>query len=169
METVISLETPFWQKTLPNWHQTWPPITEHFESKGISITKHHGLLLKPNWSRYDACFLIALNEISSRFVCLLFQLAAYKTPKDKVACVARCCQTIMNLLKLSSTNSVPAADQFLPVLIFVVIKANPASLLSTVQYIESFYGTRLASEDQYWWIQFVSAVEFIKTMIHDMM
>ena len=61
------------------------------------------------------------------------RLAAYKTPQDKVACVVRCSQTIMNLLSLASSKSVPAADDFVPVMVFVIIKANPPSLLSTVQ------------------------------------
>ena len=71
----------------------------------------------------------------------------------------------MNLLSLSSSSgSVPAADDFVPVMVFVLIQANPPALMSTVQYVESFYGSRLAGEDQYWWMQFVSAIEFIKTM-----
>ncbi len=61
------------------------------------------------------------------------RLAAYKTPQDKVACVVRCSQTIMNLLSLASSKSVPAADDFVPVMVFVIIKANPPSLLSTIQ------------------------------------
>jgi hypothetical protein len=39
----------------------------------------------------------------------------------------------MNLLSIASTKSVPAADDFVPVMVFVIIKANPPSLLSTVQ------------------------------------
>ena len=61
------------------------------------------------------------------------RIAAYKTPQDKVACVVRCSQTIMNLLSIASSKSVPAADDFVPVMVFVIIKANPPSLLSTVQ------------------------------------
>ena len=64
----------------------------------------------------------------------------------------------------SSAGSVPAADDFVPVMVFVVIKANPPGLLSTVQYVDSFYSNRMAGEDQYWWMQFVAAIEFIKTM-----
>ena len=96
------------------------------------------------------------------------RLAAYKTPADKVACVVSCSQTIMNLLSLASSasgsSSVPAADDFVPVMVFVLIKANPPSLLSTIQYVDSFGGDRLSGEDQYWWMQFVGAIEFIKTM-----
>ncbi|KAK7094714.1 GTPase-activating protein and VPS9 domain-containing protein 1-like isoform X2 [Littorina saxatilis] len=94
----------------------------------------------------------------------ILMINAYKTPKDKLKCVLRCSQTIMNLLSLANERSVPAADDFMPVLIFVLIKANPPCLLSTIQYVESFYKNRLHGEEQYWWMQFSSAVEFIKTM-----
>lgn len=70
----------------------------------------------------------------------------------------------MNLLSMVSERSVPAADDFMPVLVYVLIKANPSSLLSTVQYISSFYEKRLVGEESYWWTQFASAIEFIKTM-----
>jgi len=70
----------------------------------------------------------------------------------------------MNLLSMANERSVPAADDFMPVLIYVLIKANPPSLLSTVQYIRGFYEKRLSGEEQYWWMQFSSAIEFIKTM-----
>ena len=92
------------------------------------------------------------------------RLCVPQTPKDKLKCVLRCSQTIMNLLSLANERSVPAADDFMPVLIFVLIKANPPCLLSTIQYVESFYSNRLHGEEQYWWMQFSSAVEFIKTM-----
>lgn len=97
----------------------------------------------------------------SRSVLLLISL---QTPKDKLKCVLRCSQTIMNLLSMANEKTVPAADDFMPVLIFVLIKANPPCLLSTIQYVESFYVNRLQGEEQYWWLQFSSAVEFIKTM-----
>ena len=65
---------------------------------------------------------------------------------------------------MANERSVPAADDFLPVLIYVIIKANPPCMLSTNQYVNSFYTSRFSGEEQYWWIQFSSALEFIKTM-----
>ena len=59
----------------------------------------------------------------------------------------------MNLLSLASAKGVPAADDFVPVMVFVLIKANPPAMLSTVQYVDAFYGARLSGEDQYWWMQ----------------
>jgi hypothetical protein len=49
-------------------------------------------------------------------------------------------------------------------LTFAQFQTNPPSLLSTVQYVDSFYRNRLEGEEQYWWTQFCSAIEFIKTM-----
>ncbi|XP_076353746.1 GTPase activating protein and VPS9 domains 1 isoform X3 [Tachypleus tridentatus] len=94
----------------------------------------------------------------------LITINAYKTPRDKIQCVLRCCNTIMNLLSMAGDQSVPAADDFMPVLVYVMIKANPTSLLSTVQYVNTFYEKQLEGEEAYWWTQFCSAVEFIKTM-----
>ena len=76
----------------------------------------------------------------------------------------RCASIIMNLLSMANERSVPAADDFMPVLIYILIKANPPFLLSTVQYVSSFYDKRLCGEEQYWWTQLTSAIEFIKTM-----
>lgn len=96
---------------------------------------------------------------------LIFKLNFFlQTPKDKVQCVYRCSLCIMNLLSMANDRKVPAADDFFPVLIYVIIKANPPCLLSTIQYVNSFYGERVAGEEQYWWMQFFSAVKFIKTM-----
>ncbi|MGH0175383.1 UNVERIFIED_CONTAM: hypothetical protein FKN15_070478 [Acipenser sinensis] len=44
------------------------------------------------------------------------------------------------------------------------VKANPPCLLSTIQYINNFYASRLGGEESYWWMQFTAAVEFIKTI-----
>ncbi|MCJ8735130.1 hypothetical protein PDJAM_G00243270 [Pangasius djambal] len=91
-------------------------------------------------------------------------ISAYKTPRDKVQCILRMCSTIMNLLSLANEDAVPGADDFVPVLVFVLIKANPPCLLSTIQYICNFYASQLSGEECYWWMQFTAAVEFIKTI-----
>lgn len=49
---------------------------------------------------------------------------AYKTPRDKVQCILRMCSTIMNLLSLANEDSVPGADDFVPVLVFVLIRVR---------------------------------------------
>lgn len=51
-------------------------------------------------------------------------MSAYRTPRDKVQCVLRMCSSIMNLLSLANEDAVPGADDFLPVLVFVLIKVG---------------------------------------------
>lgn len=118
----------------------------------------------------------------------LKMLAAYKTPSDKLRCVSRVASLIVSLL--SSSDKVVSADDVVPVLVFVIIKvriptplefqifvymypltvvslltqSNPPALLSTIQYVNSFCGQKNTGADQYWWTQFCSAIEFIKTM-----
>lgn len=48
-------------------------------------------------------------------------MAAYRTPRDKVACVTRCALIIMDLLSVSCEN-VPTADDFTPVLVYIIVK-----------------------------------------------
>ncbi|KAL8612814.1 hypothetical protein ACOMHN_033484 [Nucella lapillus] len=129
---------------------------QHIRKLSTLLTVNHKDTKIPRIYHFEAPWPAAQHDIS--------MINAYKTPKDKLKCVLRCSQTIMNLLSLANERSVPAADDFMPVLIFVLIKANPPCLLSTIQYVESFYGNRLQGEEQYWWMQFSSAVEYIKTM-----
>nr|CAD7264924.1 unnamed protein product [Timema shepardi] len=131
-------------------------LHEHMKKLSQVITPDHNDLRVPKMFHYECPWPSAQAEIAA--------ISAYKTPRDKLQCVFRCATTIMNLLAMACERGVPAADDFVPVLVYVLIKANPPSLLSTVQYVNSFYGSRLEGEEQYWWIQFCSAIEFIKTM-----
>ena len=52
------------------------------------------------------------------------RLAAFKMPADKVHCISRVSSIIMNLLSLAQDKSVPAADDFVPVLVFVSVRSG---------------------------------------------
>lgn len=131
-------------------------MQEHIAKLKLVVTPGHKDLKIPQKFRYECPWPSAQAELK--------RLAAFKLPSDKVHCLSRVSSTIMNLLSLAADRLVPAADDFLPVLVYVIIQANPPGLLSTVQFVDNFYGSRLCGEDQYWWMQFVSAIEFIKTM-----
>nr|KAF6433474.1 GTPase activating protein and VPS9 domains 1 [Molossus molossus] len=131
-------------------------LHEHIQRLSKVVTANHRALQIPEVYLREAPWPSAQSEIRT--------ISAYKTPRDKVRCILRMCSTIMNLLSLANEDSVPGADDFVPVLVFVLIKANPPCLLSTVQYISSFYGNCLSGEESYWWMQFTAAVEFIKTI-----
>ncbi|XP_020296298.1 GTPase-activating protein and VPS9 domain-containing protein 1 isoform X2 [Pseudomyrmex gracilis] len=129
---------------------------DHIKKLAKVVTPNHKDLRIPKVYHYECPWPWAQAELAV--------ISAYKTPRDKLQCVFRCATTILNLLSMASERGIPAADDLIPVLVYVIIKTNPPSLLSTVQYVDSFYGNRLEGEEQYWWTQFCSAIEFIKTM-----
>jgi len=131
-------------------------LQQHISRLGEVVTPNHRDLKIPRRYQYECPWPAAQAELR--------RLAAFKMPADKVHCISRVSSIIMNLLSLAQDKAVPAADDFVPVLVFVIIKANPPSLLSTVQLVDNFYRDRLCGEECYWWMQFVGAVEFIKTM-----
>lgn len=45
------------------------------------------------------------------------------------------CSTIMNLLSLANEDSVPGADDFVPVLVFVLIKVSSSAKITKLQLI----------------------------------
>ena len=61
----------------------------------------------------------------------LKMLNAFCSPRDKVLCIGRTCQKIVHLLKLSDPGGEQGADDILPVLIYVLIHAQPAHVLTT--------------------------------------
>jgi hypothetical protein len=121
-------------------------------------------------------FLLTLN--SQRLVSLgwthqlaqkeLQKINTYKAPRDKLVCILNCCRVINNLLlnvSLATNDNPSGADDFLPILIYIVIKANPPQLHSNLLYISRYrHRSRLISEASYFYTNLVSAETFISTL-----
>ncbi|KAI3793406.1 hypothetical protein L1987_36025 [Smallanthus sonchifolius] len=95
----------------------------------------------------------------------LQKINIYKAPRDKLVCILSCCKVISNLLFNASTDaneSLPGADEFLPVLIYVTIKANPPQLHSNLLYIQRYRReSRLVGEAAYFFTNMLSAESFV--------
>jgi hypothetical protein len=68
----------------------------------------------------------------------LRKMENFKAPRDKVVCLLNCCKIINNLIRKVQSKraaSVVSADDFLPLMIFSVIKANAPHLYLHAQYV----------------------------------
>ncbi|CUS14862.1 unnamed protein product [Tuber aestivum] len=114
---------------------------------------------------------LAVNEMT--------KMGSYRAPRDKVICVLNCCKVIfgefirklfggvemliggLGLLRHSGGDE--SADKFVPLLIYVVLKANPANLVSNVQYILRFRNPdKLNGEAGYYLSSLMGAIQFIE-------
>uniref|UniRef100_H9G3Z0 VPS9 domain-containing protein n=1 Tax=Anolis carolinensis TaxID=28377 RepID=H9G3Z0_ANOCA len=91
-------------------------LHDHIQRLSKVVTANHKALQIPEVYLREAPWPSAQSEIRT--------ISAYKTPRDKLQCVLRMCSTIMNLLSLANEDSVPGADDFVPVLVFVLIKVK---------------------------------------------
>jgi len=106
-------------------------LKEHITKLDAVITPSHRDLRIPKSQLGECPWPPAQRELR--------MLSAYKTATDKLRCVIRASSLIVNLLS-SSSDKVVAADDFVPVLVYVIIKSNPPALLSTIQYENGFCG-----------------------------
>ncbi|CAI5476409.1 unnamed protein product [Closterium sp. Yama58-4] len=125
----------------------------------------------------DASLLLAEKDLQ--------KLGSFKAPRDKLVCVLNCCRVINNILLNASMTAAaaaaagagagegggkgggkpPGADDFLPVLIYVVVKANPPQLLSSILYIQRYrHSDRLVSEAAYFFTNLASAATFLESL-----
>ncbi|CAH2053279.1 unnamed protein product [Thlaspi arvense] len=98
----------------------------------------------------------------------LQKINMYKAPRDKLVCILNCCKVINNLLlnaSIASNQNAPGADEFLPVLIYVTLKANPPQLHSNLLYIQRYRReSKLVGEAAYFFTNILSAVSFISNI-----
>jgi len=92
-------------------------------------------------------------------------------PGDKLGCIMRSCQIIMSVLNLSrSTDGSgpakrPGADDFLPMFILVVLRANVPHLHTNLEYIQAYHNPiALMSKAGYCCVNLQSASEFILSL-----
>ncbi|KAG6918954.1 hypothetical protein DXG01_010193 [Tephrocybe rancida] len=129
-------------------------IPEGEGSAGFLLFAHQGLNL-----RVSALCLL-LNSFSE-----LLKINHYKAPRDKLICILNCCKVIYGLIRHLRADE--GADAFVPILIYVVLKANPDHLLSNVEFINRFRNPeKLQSEAGYYLSSLMGAVSFIETMDH---
>ncbi|KAK4276783.1 hypothetical protein QN277_014891 [Acacia crassicarpa] len=137
-------------------------LDEHLSEKMALIQQFirpENLDVKSNF-QYETSLLLAQKELQ--------KINMYKAPRDKLVCILNCCKVINNILinaSVASNAKPPGADEFLPVLIYVTIKANPPQLYSNLLYIQRFRRqSRLVAEAAYFFTNMLSAESFIRNI-----
>ncbi|XP_015690192.2 vacuolar protein sorting-associated protein 9A-like isoform X2 [Oryza brachyantha] len=130
-------------------------ITEKIGLLQRFVRPHH--LDIPKVLHNETAWLLAVKELQ--------KINSFKSPREKLICVLSCCQIINNLLlnvSMSNDRTLSGADDFLPILIYITIKANPPQLHSNLKFIQLFRReTKLISEVEYYLTNLISAKMFI--------
>lgn len=122
------------------------------------------------WGWVEGRHLDIKNEyLKSNFIQLatteLGHLNQFKSPRDKMICILNCSKVIYALIRQAKLEQ--NADSFLPLLIYVVIKAHPIHLVSTINYIQRFRIKEFQiGETAYYLSTLASSVTFIETLDH---
>ena len=121
-----------------------------------------------SWVREKHLDIPEVGAQGKRFLTLaqqeLLKIKGYRAPRDKVICILNCCKVIFGLLKNAKSKDT-SADSFVPLLIYVVLQANPEHMVSNVQYILRFRNQdKLGGESGYYLSSLSGAIQFIETL-----
>ncbi|MCJ1469396.1 hypothetical protein MMC07_008029 [Pseudocyphellaria aurata] len=120
------------------------------------------------WVQEEHLDIRPVGDSGRRFLTLaqqeLLKIKTYRAPRDKIICVLNCCKVIFGLLRNSKAADT-SADSFVPLLIYVVLHANPEHLVSNVQYILRFRNQdKLGGEAGYYISSLMGAIHFIENL-----
>ncbi|CAB1442607.1 unnamed protein product [Pleuronectes platessa] len=95
----------------------------------------------------------------------LSEMDLKQVPKDKLRCMTSCSKHVFNAIK-AETKKIGSADDFLPTLIYIVLKTNPPRLISNIQYIIRFGNSMklMSGEDEYYFTTLCCVVNFIENL-----
>ena len=108
-------------------------------------------------------FLIAKKELN--------KVDSKRAPQDKLNCIVKCSKCLFHVLQLCERmkGKAASADEFLPLLIYLVLKTNPVRLHSNIQYLSRYCNTTkmISGEAGYYFTNMCCAVEYISKLSED--
>ncbi|XP_061504636.1 rab5 GDP/GTP exchange factor [Anopheles gambiae] len=144
-----------------------PPSTDDEDNDSYI----HKRIRQLNWitAEHLMCSIDEVNsevrELAYTAITELASVDSFLSPQEKLDCIVRCCRHIFSFLK-KSVQGPASADDFLPALIFVVLKSNPVRLHSNINFITRFSNaSRLMSgEGGYCFTNLCCAISFIENI-----
>ena len=110
------------------------------------------------------------QEFITQAIGELCKINDFKSPRDKMVCIMNCCKVIYKMLNsITSSENMEAAgaDDFLPMLIYVLIRSKVPTLHSNTQYIRRFrHPSKLMTETGYYFTHFESTLHFVSNADH---
>lgn len=93
----------------------------------------------------------------------LKKINEHRAPRDKVISVLNCSKVVWAMIRQAKMEQ--NADSFLPILIYVTLKAQPPFLISNINYINRFRDVdRRQGETGYYLSMLASAAQFIESV-----
>ncbi|XP_011679346.2 rab5 GDP/GTP exchange factor isoform X3 [Strongylocentrotus purpuratus] len=144
-----------------------PPLSDD-EQKDLAIQNRIRRLRWVMPSMLDA----ALNEDNTNVERLiekaqeeLIDMNSKRAPIDKLCCIVRTSKLIFQMVH-QSQGAPASADDYLPVLIYMVLKANPPQLHSNIQYVSRFANPNrlMQGETGYYFTNLCCAISFIENL-----
>ena len=150
-----------YQTILPDTEQDDQMLAEKMEL--LQFLPPDALDIPPDLQN-EVVWAVAGNELR--------KINAFRTPGEKMQCIVTCASLItrtLGVVKLRAGQSPDAgADEFLPLFIWVVLRARVPQLYRNTEYISAFHHpTRLMGMGGYCLMNLRSSLEFIKELDSD--
>jgi len=153
---------------------TFCPLATDDEEKDLETQNKIRSLNWVSTQHLDTALNVMDPEVRDRMdqaITGVIEMDSKRAPQEKLADIVSCSKHIFSALQLSrgGLQAPVSADEFLPALIYVVLRANPPRLQSNIRYITRFCNPSklMTGEGGYYFTNLCCAVTFIDSLTAD--